>query len=100
MNELLQLSATRQAALIRERRLSSRELIAAHLEQIRRINPALNAAVQVFEDEAVAEAPGSLGGFWAGGGDKDGAGNFWTCIEASTFHPDMLTSVSSLFARK
>ena len=56
MNELLQLSATKQAALIRDRKLSSRELIAAHLEQICRINPALNAAVQVFEDEAVAEA--------------------------------------------
>jgi amidase len=56
LNELLQLSATGQAALIRQRKISSRELIAAHLEQIRRINPALNAAVRVFEDEAVAEA--------------------------------------------
>jgi amidase len=56
LNELLQLSATQQAALIRRRKLSSRELIEAHLEQIRLINPALNAAVEIFEDEAVAEA--------------------------------------------
>jgi amidase len=56
LNELLQLSATRQAALIRERKLSSRELIEAHLEQIRLIKPALNAAVEVFENEAIAEA--------------------------------------------
>jgi amidase len=56
LNELLQLSATQQAALICRRKLSSRELIEAHLEQIRLINPALNAAVEIFEDEAVAEA--------------------------------------------
>lgn len=56
MKELLQLSATRQAALIRQRKLSSRELIEAHLEQIRLINPGLNAAVEVFEDQATSEA--------------------------------------------
>ena len=56
MNELLQLSATQQAALIRQRELSSRELIEAHLEQIRLINPGLNAAIEVFEAEAIAEA--------------------------------------------
>jgi amidase len=56
LNELLQLSATQQAALIRQRKLSSRELIKAHLEQIRLVNPSLNAAVEVFEDQATAEA--------------------------------------------
>jgi amidase len=56
LNELLRLSATQQAALIRQRKLSSRELIDAHLEQIRRVNPGLNAAVEIFEDEAIAEA--------------------------------------------
>ena len=42
--------------MIRERKLSSRELIEAHLEQIRLINPTLNAAVEVFADDAIAEA--------------------------------------------
>jgi amidase len=56
LNELLQLSAKKQAALIRERNLSSRELIEVHLERIRLINPALNAAIEVFEDEAIPAA--------------------------------------------
>jgi len=56
LNELLQLSATRQAALIRQRKLSSRELVEIHLEQTRLVNPGLNAAIEVFEDQAMAEA--------------------------------------------
>jgi amidase len=56
LNELLQLSATQQARHIRQRKISSRELIEAHLEHIRLINPGLNAAVEVFEDQAIAEA--------------------------------------------
>lgn len=56
LNELLQLSATQQARQIRQRKFSSRELIEAHLNRIRLINPSLNAAVEVFEDQAIDEA--------------------------------------------
>ena len=56
MNELIAYSATQQARLIRERRVSSRELVAAHLERIAAINPKINAAIQVLTESALAEA--------------------------------------------
>jgi len=56
MNELIAYSATQQARLIRERRVSSRELVAAHLERISQINPKINAAVQVLAESALAAA--------------------------------------------
>lgn len=56
MNNLLTLSATAQARLIRERRVSSVELVQAHLNRIGEVNPKLNAAVQVFHESALREA--------------------------------------------
>ncbi|MGO9008713.1 MAG: amidase [Bryobacteraceae bacterium] len=56
MTELITYSATGQARLIRERRVSSRELVAAHLERIAAINPKLNAAVEVLAESALAAA--------------------------------------------
>ena len=56
MNELVTYSATQQARLIRERRVSSRELVTAHLERIAAINPKINAAVEVLAESALAEA--------------------------------------------
>ena len=56
MNELTSYSATEQARLIRERRVSSRELVAAHLERIAAINPKINAAVEVLAESALAAA--------------------------------------------
>jgi amidase len=55
-NEVLSLSALAQAGLIRERRISSRELVSAHLEQIARVNPLINAAVEVFTESALVAA--------------------------------------------
>jgi len=51
-------SATRQAAAIRSRELSSRELLERHRERVERINPELNAVItQDFESAgAAAEA--------------------------------------------
>jgi len=54
--EVLELSATRQAQFVRERRVSSRELVQAHLDQISRVNPRINAAVEVFADRALHAA--------------------------------------------
>jgi amidase len=56
MNEILKLSATEQATLIRQRKVGSLELIQAHLQQIAIVNPSINAAVGVFSELAIAEA--------------------------------------------
>jgi len=56
MQSVLSLSATQQAKLIRDRKLSSVELIEAHLERIAAVNPLLNAATEVVANGALAEA--------------------------------------------
>ena len=50
------LSAREQARLIRERHISSRELISAHLERIAAINPVLDAAIEIQAGSALADA--------------------------------------------
>lgn len=52
MTDILQLSATAQARLIREGRISSRELIEFHFERIADINLSLNSVVEVLRDSA------------------------------------------------
>jgi amidase len=49
-------SATQMAAAIREKRISSFELVSAHIERIRAVNPALNAVVQFRPEAALEEA--------------------------------------------
>jgi amidase len=56
MKEVLALSGTQQARLIREGAISSRDLISAHLDRIGEVNPYLNAAVEVLREPALAEA--------------------------------------------
>jgi len=56
VNPAISLSATEQARLIREGDISSEELIRAHLEQIERVNPRLNAVVEVLDEEALRAA--------------------------------------------
>ncbi|SPF50709.1 Amidase [Candidatus Sulfopaludibacter sp. SbA4] len=56
VKEVLALSATQQARLIRDREISSEELIQAHLDRIAQVNPAINAAVEVLGERALAEA--------------------------------------------
>jgi len=56
VNELLRLSAIEQASLIRARKVSSQELVQAHLEHISFVNPGMNAAVEFLADCAMAEA--------------------------------------------
>src|ERR1700712_109151 len=54
--EIWELSAARQAAAIRARELSSREVVAAHLERIEAVNPAVNALRVVLAEQALAQA--------------------------------------------
>jgi amidase len=56
MDELLALSAIRQASLIQTRQISSEELIRAHLRQVERVNPRINAVVELLGGRALAEA--------------------------------------------
>ena len=56
MNEILSLSGLAQGRMIREGAISSAELVEAHFEQIDRVNPALNAVVEVLHDTARREA--------------------------------------------
>ncbi|HLK65279.1 MAG TPA: amidase [Bryobacteraceae bacterium] len=61
MQDVLSRSAVEQARLIRERQISSVELMQAHREQIARVNPQINAVIEVL-DRGDAPQPGPLHG--------------------------------------
>ncbi len=48
--------ATELAAMIRSKKVSAREVMQAHLAQIERVNPAVNAIVTLVADRAMADA--------------------------------------------
>jgi len=48
--------ATELAAMIRSKKVSAREVMQAHLAQIERLNPAVNAIVTLVADRAMADA--------------------------------------------
>jgi amidase len=50
------LSAVEMAALVRRKKLSARELLAAHLGQIERVNPKVNAVVTLVAEQATEAA--------------------------------------------
>jgi amidase len=56
MSELWRKGAVELAALIRDREVSSREVIQAHLDRIEAVNPHLNAIVRLLADQAIAAA--------------------------------------------
>ena len=47
-------SAGELARMIRAREVSAREVVAAHIERIEEVNPALNAVVQITADQALS----------------------------------------------
>ncbi len=53
MSELIWLTATEQAELIKRRDISAQELVQAHLEQIEAVNPRLNAIVTYLPELAL-----------------------------------------------
>ncbi|HNP70813.1 MAG TPA: amidase family protein, partial [Kouleothrix sp.] len=55
-HELCFLPATELAAMLRARAISAYELMQAHLEQIARINPRVNAIVTLLPEQALAQA--------------------------------------------
>jgi amidase len=56
MHDVLALSGTQQARLIRERAISSVELVSAHLARVDEINPTLNAVVDILRESALSAA--------------------------------------------
>src|SRR5579862_3858631 len=56
MPEWIYESATAMAAAIREKQISSPELVRACLERIEAVNPNLNAVVQVCSEQALDDA--------------------------------------------
>lgn len=56
VHELLTVSATRLAELVRDREVSAREVVDAHIARIERVNPVINAVVAERFDAARAEA--------------------------------------------
>src|ERR1019366_7056365 len=56
MLEILAFSATHQARLVRQRAVSSVELVHAHLARIATVNPRIHAVIEVFAATALAAA--------------------------------------------
>ena len=56
MGEPWRSSAVEMAAMIRDRKVSSREVVQAHLERVEAVNPYLNAIVRLLPDQALAAA--------------------------------------------
>jgi amidase len=56
MEELLSVSATMLAHAIRDKQVSSQEVIEVFLKRIEEVNPRLNAVVQLTAEEALAQA--------------------------------------------
>src|ERR1700691_544228 len=55
-NDIITKSASELASAIRSRKLSSTAIVEAHLAQIAKVNPKLNAIVQLTADSALKEA--------------------------------------------
>jgi amidase len=56
MSDICQLTAVEMARLVRSGALSSREVVAAHLDRIDQVNPGVNAIVTLVKDAALARA--------------------------------------------
>jgi len=56
VSELWRKGAVELAAMIRDREVSSREVVQAHLDRIEAVNPQLNAIVRLLSEEALAAA--------------------------------------------
>src|SRR4051812_27742531 len=56
MTDICQLTAVDMARLLRAKELSAREVMQAHLAQIERLNPTVNAIVTLAADQAMERA--------------------------------------------
>lgn len=56
VSDICFMNATEMATLIRKKKLSAREVLDAHLKQIERVNPKVNAIVTLVADQAIETA--------------------------------------------
>src|SRR5919106_1442608 len=56
VDELIYASATTIAQAVREKKVSAKEVVEAHLQRIEAVNPALNAVVYTVSERALDEA--------------------------------------------
>ena len=56
MQELIYMSAKKLAQAIREKKVSSQEVVQAYLQRIEQVNPKLNAVVQITGETALKQA--------------------------------------------
>src|SRR5476649_904813 len=56
ISDICTLSAVDMARHVRAKELSARDVVAAHLDHIARVNPTVNAIVTLVADEALARA--------------------------------------------
>src|SRR5262245_50520474 len=56
VDEICFLTATDMALKIRRKEISAREIMTAHLRQIERVNPSVNAIVTLVADQAMEQA--------------------------------------------
>ena len=56
MDDLIYSSATKLSKLINNKKISSKELVRMYLDRIEKVNPVLNAVVQLAEERALKEA--------------------------------------------
>ena len=61
MNELNKKSAGELAALIKEKQVSSTEVVEAHLKRIEEVNPDVNAITLALDETALAAAKKASG---------------------------------------
>src|SRR5579862_9845399 len=55
-SDICSLTAVEMAGLIRKKKLSAREVMAAHLKQIDRVNPKVNAIVTLVAEQATEQS--------------------------------------------
>ncbi|MGY0390616.1 amidase [Nocardioides sp. WG-D5] len=56
MNDLIEMTAVELAEMLRSRETSAREVMAAHLSRIEKVNPAVNAIVTLAAEQAMEQA--------------------------------------------
>ncbi|HLT36987.1 MAG TPA: amidase [Enhygromyxa sp.] len=101
MPDPLTMSALELAAAIRRRELSSREIVGAHVERARAINPAINAIVVERYSQALAEAEAADARV-AAAGDDEPLPPLWgvPCTIKESFAVTGLPNTSGLVRRR
>ncbi len=102
MHELWTLSGTRLASMIRQREVTARDVVDAHIQRVERVNPVLNAVVKDRFDDARHEADAADARVRAHDGDPEALPPFLgvPCSIKECFALTGMPQSSGLVARK